>query len=183
MAEILLEYLNRHLDLEEESKELLPLPADFYSRIAVYTRNLKRASSSSNSEVTNRLISRQSEIIQGIVSRFVALRAGKARASGSFAQLLPEERQVCLLQDSFERRIEEFVEAVTSGQSSYLELAIRKELGRNVTVRFVKPVSELIGSDLRRYGPFQPNDLASIPAANADILVANGEALVIHTRG
>lgn len=33
-----------------------------------------------------------------------------------------------------------------------------------------------------RYGPFKANDLESVPAANADILVANGEALVIYAR-
>jgi DNA replication initiation complex subunit (GINS family) len=177
----LLEYLNRHLVLEEESSDILPLPADFYTRIAAYTRNLRRTSNSGNSEVTNRLISRQSEIIRGIVRRLVALRAQKALTKSS-SQLLSEERHVFLVHEEFERRFDEFVEAVTSGQSAYLELAHRKEMSRNVTVRFLKPVAELIGSDLRRYGPFEPNDLASVPAANADILVANGEALVIYTR-
>lgn len=182
MVEPLLEYLNRHLVLEEESSDILPLPADFYSRIATYTRNLRRTSSSGNSEATSRLISRQFEIIRGIVRRLVALRAQKARIRKSSSQLLSEERHVFLVHEEFERRFNEFVEAVTSGQSAYLELAHRKELNRNVTVRFLKPVAELIGSDLRRYGPFEPNDLASVPSANADILVANGEALVVYTR-
>jgi len=181
MVEPLLEYLNRHLVLEEESPDILPLPADFYSRIATYTKNLRRASGSGNSEVTNRLISRQFEIIRGIVRRLAALRAQKALARKS-SQLLAEERHVFLVREEFERRFDEFVEAVTSGQSAYLELAHRKELSRSVTVRFLKPVAELIGSDLRRYGPFKPNDLASVPAANANILVANGEALVVYTR-
>ena len=182
MVEPLLEYLNRHLVLEEESSDILPLPADFYSRIATYTRNLRRTSNSGNSEVTSRLISRQFEIIRGIVRRLVALRAQKALARKSNSQLLSEERRVFLIREEFERHFDEFVEAVTSGQSAYLELAHRKELSRSVTVRFLKPVAELIGSDLRRYGPFKPNDLASVPAANADILVANGEALVVYTR-
>ena len=182
MPETILEYLSRHLALEEVFAPLLSLPSDLYSKTSSYTRNLRRAFNSSNSEVTNRLIARQSQLIQGTVRRLVTLRARKALAKASLAQLLPEERYVCSIEDNFERRLREFIEAVSSGQSSFLELAHRNEMGRNVTIRFIKPVTEVIGVDLRRYGPFRPSDLASVPAANADILIANGEALVVYTR-
>jgi len=43
-------------------------------------------------------------------------------------------------------------------------------------------VEEVIGFDLRRYGPFKSEDLAVIPSANADIFVANGEATIVHPR-
>ena len=182
MPETTLEHLSRHLALEEESEALLSLPADLYSQTASYTRNLRRSFNSSNSEVTNRLIERQSQLIMGTVRRLITLRAHKALEKASVAHLLPEERYVCSIEDNFEHRLQEFIEAVSSGQSSFLELAQRNEMNRNTTIRFVRPVTEIIGVDLRRYGPFRPNDLASVPAANADILIANGEALVVYTR-
>lgn len=182
MPENILEYLNRHLELEEESEKLLQLPSDFYSRVTSYARSLRRAYNPSNSEVTNSLIDRQTRMIQDMVRRLTTLRARKALVQKSFSQLLPEERHVCSLEDSFEQRLEEFIGAVSSGQSSFLELAHRNETNRNVVVRFVKPVTEVIGADLRRYGPFKPNDLASLPAANADILVANAEAVFVRSR-
>lgn len=182
MPENTLEYLNRHLELEEESEKLLQLPSDFYSRTALYARSLRRTFNPSNSEVTNRLIARQSKMIQEMIKRLATLRAHKALEQDSLSQLLPEERHVCSLEDSFEQRLGEFIDAVSSGQSSFIELAHRSEMNRNVVIRFIKPVSEVIGADLRRHGPFKPNDLASLPAANADILIANDEAVVVHTR-
>jgi len=183
LPESMLEYMNRHLELEEESEKLCQLPADFYSKTASYARNLRRASNPSNSEITNRLIARQSTMIRGMVRRLATLRARKAVEQGSLSQLLPEERHVCSLEEGYEGRLEEFIGAVSTGQSSYIELAHRREMNRNVVLRFIKPVSELMGADLRRYGPFKPNDLASLPAANADILVANEEAVVVRSRG
>ena len=182
MPENTLEFLNRHLALEEESEKLIQLPSDLYSRTASYARSLRRASSPSNSEITNRLLARQSTMIRDMIGRLVALRARKAISQAVVSQLLPEERYVCSPEESYTTRLDEFVTAVSSGQSSFLELAHRSEMNRNVVVRFTKPVSEVIGADLRRYGPFRPNDLASLPAANADILVANDEAVVVRSR-
>ena len=35
---------------------------------------------------------------------------------------------------------------------------------------------------MRRYGPFEPEDVASLPAANADILILAGDAVEVFTR-
>ena len=35
---------------------------------------------------------------------------------------------------------------------------------------------------MRKYGPFVVDDVASIPAASADILIAAGDAIEIYTR-
>jgi hypothetical protein len=43
-------------------------------------------------------------------------------------------------------------------------------------------VNELVGFDMRRYGPFEVDDVASIPAASADVLIAGGDAVEIVTR-
>jgi DNA replication factor GINS len=182
LPETILEYLKRHLELEEQSEKLIRLPEEFYTRVASYARNLRRASGSGNSEITNRLISKQFQLIEGMVERLATLRTSKALAAGSVSLLLPEERYVCFEGGIFGRRLDAFVEAVSSGQSSFLELANRREVSRNNTVRFLKPVTEIIGLDLRRYGPFKADDLASVPAANAEILVANGEAVIVYSR-
>lgn len=182
MVEPILEFVKRHLELQLHSQQIVPLPDDFYSRVATYSANLRRSSNSSNSEVTNRLISKQIELIEGMIKTMVETRTRIATSTNTLQQLLLEERYVCEPSALFEKRLETLVKSVSSGQPSFLELAQRHELGRSVTVRLLKPVTEVVGPDLRRYGPFEPNDLASVPLANADILVANGEAVIIHTR-
>ena len=182
LAETTLEFVKRHLDSELQSDELHQLPADFYQRVSQYCQKLKRSAGSGNSEASIRLIARQTEMIGSMARQLLELRATKARTEVSFLQLLPEERYVCSAQQGFRRRFDAFVEALSLGKPSFVELAHRAEATRNMTVRFVKGTGELVGTDLRRYGPFQENDVASIPAANAAILISGGDAIEVYTR-
>ncbi len=174
--------MRRQLEGEERSEKLQQLPNDTYSIVATYTQNLKRVANSNNSEITTRLVQRQLELIDGMVRHLLSIRIRKATSQGIAQSLLPEERFVCSATTEFRRRNEEFVNAVVNGRPSFVASANQSELGRRITVRFLKPVEEIIGFDLKRYGPFKTQDLAVIPSANADVLVANGEAVVVHPR-
>jgi DNA replication factor GINS len=182
MAETTLEYLRRRLDSEAQSESLLPLPSDFYSSLSAYSQKLKRSASSGASEVSQRLIATQSRMIESMVKQLLKLRTRKAMQQNALLQLLPEERYVCLAEQKFQRRFQTMIEAVSGGQPSFVEFAHQNESQRSVTVRFVKHVNELVGLDLRRYGPFETDDVASIPAASADILIAGGDAVEVYTR-
>lgn len=182
MAETTIEYLRRRLDSETQSEGLLPLPTDFYSSISAYSQKLKRSSVSGASEVSVRLIATQTRMIESMVRQLLKLRTRKATQQNALLQLLPEERYVCSAEQKFQRRFQTLVEAVAGGQPSFVEFAHLNETQRNVTVRFVKHVNELVGLDMRRYGPFEAEDVASIPAASADILIAGGDAMEVYTR-
>lgn len=182
MAESTLEYLRRHLDAESQSPSILPLPNDFYSKLAAYTQKLKRASVSGASEASVKLIATQVRMIESMARALLNTRATKATQQNALLQLLPEERYVCAAQQKFQRRLESMVRAVSQGQPSFVELAHRSESERTLTVRFTSRVNELVGLDLKRYGPFEVDDIASLPASNADILIAGGEAVEVRTR-
>lgn len=134
------------------------------------------------SDVSVRLFTAQAKMIESMVRQLLKLRTRKAMQQNALLQLLPEERYVCSAEQKFQRRFQTLVEAVSSGQPSFVEFAHLSEAQRSVTVRFVKHVNELVGLDMRHYGPFEPEDVASIPAASADILIAGGDAVEIYTR-
>lgn len=182
MAETTLEYLRRRLDSESQSESLLPLPNDFYSRLSTYSQRLKRSAGSGSSEVSVRLVATQAKMVESMVSQLLKLRTKKAMKQNTLLQLLPEERYLCSAEAKFQRRFQTLVDAVSFGQPSFVEFAHMSESQRNVTVRFVKHVNELVGLDMRHYGPFEADDVASIPAASADILIAGGDALEVYTR-
>jgi len=161
---------------------LLQLPDDFYVTVATYAQLLKRTSSSSGSDLTNKLIAKQSDLLGSMVRDLVHVRMTKASSQKSFAQLLPEERYVCSMERNYARNLDTFIQAVALGQPSTVEAERKSELARSTTVRFLKHVDELVGLDLRKYGPYEAEDLALIPAANADLLVANGEAVEVTPR-
>ncbi len=182
MPETTLEYLRRRLDSESQTETLLPLPGDFYSSLSAYSQKLKRSSGYGASEVTVRLIATQARMVESMVSQLLKVRTRKAMRQNALLQLLPEERYVCSAEQKFQRRFQTLVEAVSGGQPSFVEFAHLSESQRSVTVRFVKHVNELVGLDMRRYGPFDADDVASIPAASADILIAGGDAVEVYTR-
>lgn len=117
-----------------------------------------------------------------MVDQLLKLRIKKATQKNALLQLLPEERYVCSAEQKFQRRFRTMVESVSHGKPSFVEFAHLSESKRNVTIRFVKHVNEVVGFDMRRYGPFEVDDIASIPAASADILMADGDAIEVYTR-
>ncbi len=182
MVDATLEYLKKVLDSEIQASALVQLPGDFYSKISVYGRKLRRSAGSSASEVANRLITKQARIIDSMVRELLTVRANKATQQRTFLRLLPEERYVCSAQQKFQKRFELFTDAVSAGQPSFIEFARRSEAERSISVRLTKHVNELVGPGLRRYGPFEAEDVVSLPAANADVLIASGDAVEICTR-
>ena len=182
MPEGTLDALRRQLDLEAQAEKLVTIPSDFYSKLSLYSQSLRRSSASGGSELTLRLAAAQSLLIEGMTRSLIETRTAKAIRQNDVASLLPEERYVCSTRQAHQRRLAAFVQAVSEGSPSFIEFANRKESQRNVTVRFVKPVAEMVGLDMKRYGPYEVEDVASIPSSNADILISNGDAVEILPR-
>lgn len=55
-----------------------------------------------------------------------------------------------------------------------------KEEAELVSVRIIKPIPEIVGSDAKSYGPFKTDDIVKIPRENADILVKHEAAVEIE---
>lgn len=49
-----------------------------------------------------------------------------------------------------------------------------------MTLRFLRPVPCIIGSDMKTYGPFQVEDVASVPVENGRILIKQGLAKAVE---
>jgi DNA replication initiation complex subunit (GINS family) len=61
-------------------------------------------------------------------------------------------------------------------ESKPLETPAHKRL----TLRFTKPIPSIMGADMKSYGPFVAEDVASLPAVNAKMLVKQGLAVLIE---
>ncbi len=55
------------------------------------------------------------------------------------------------------------------------------DTARIVSVRFIKSVPRFLGPELETYGPFEPDDIASLPGIIARALVTKQRAEEIHT--
>jgi DNA replication initiation complex subunit (GINS family) len=51
---------------------------------------------------------------------------------------------------------------------------------KRLTIRFLKSIPAIMGADMKSYGPFVAEDVASLPASNAQVLVKQGLAVLIE---
>jgi DNA replication initiation complex subunit (GINS family) len=183
------EILRQALESEEISETLNMIPADTYVKLASYAQKLRATTGSNNDDAPGRLAKKQLWLMEVMTRRLLQVRLAKAekeeaatREDGqahSAKNLLTEERQINDAFRKLETRQERFVKAVVDGQPSFFTLIQRRETQRMTTVRISKRVGEIIGADLKRYGPFEVNDVARLPAGNAQVMVASKQAAPI----
>ncbi len=185
------ESLSQVLESEEASEGLTALPADTYLRLATYAQKLRMTGGSGGDDLSGRLARKQLWLIEVMTKRLLEARLAKVQKEESAydvgtsqhatRNLLPEERYISHALDSLAVKEERFLRAVADGQPSFFGLVQRKETERKATVRLSKRMGEIIGADLKRYGPFEVNDVARLPAANAQAMVASGQAAPVST--
>jgi DNA replication initiation complex subunit (GINS family) len=186
------EKLRQVLESEEASETLTPLPADAYIKLANYAQKLRATTGSGNEDAPGRLARKQLWLIEVMTKRLLQLRLAKAakeeaatheadQPQRSSKSLLPEERYINDMLRQLTKKEERFVKAVADGQPSFFTLVQRRETQRMTTVRISKRVGEIIGADLKRYGPFEVNDVARLPVGNAEVMVASRQAVPIST--
>jgi DNA replication factor GINS len=72
------------------------------------------------------------------------------------------------------------LKGVLSGNTSVKVEA--KEKPKKRVLRFLREVPAIIGADMKSYGPFKPEDVASVPAENAKILIKQGLAAEVEAK-
>jgi|SRR5271170_7588195 len=186
--------LTRILESEEASEELTAIPADTYVRLSNYAQKLRATTGSGNEDVPGRLAKKQLWLMEVMTRRLLQVRLAKAEKEGaathgsgtpaySSRNLLPEERHINDMLLQVAKTQERFVKAVVDGQPSFFAIVQRGETQRMTTVRISKRVGEIIGADLKRYGPFEVNDVGRLPAGNAQVMVASGQAVPVSIDG
>jgi DNA replication factor GINS len=171
---------------EKESIELQLLPKDFYIKLAEYVRKI-RAESRMLDEKTARakMLIHESKNVQKMVKELVLLRhektVKKALDGESIAAegLTDEEEKLAKdVVPSFES-FQMLLKDVLGGRVPQVE---GREKPRKRVLRFTKEIPAIIGADMKTYGPFKPEDVASLPQENAKILVKQGVAVEVETK-
>jgi len=187
-----IERLRQTLESEEASEALSVMPAETYIKLAGYAQKLRATTGSNTNDAPGRLAKKQLWLMEGMIRRLLHLRLAKAAKEEAIIQqddqsprpsrnLLPEERYVNDVLQQLAKKEERFVKAVVDGQPSFFTLVQRRETQRMTTIRISKHVGEIIGADLKRYGPFEVNDVARLPVGNAQVMVASKQAVPVSS--
>ncbi len=166
---------------EKTSEKPQPLPNDFYRRASGYMEGLESDSAASDPHtVQGRLLADERKMAQRLLDELREARLRKivsAAKDGAIStnDLTEEERT---LVTHFNESLSSFKERNGAKQSTQKQ-EDRTELS---VLRFLDNVPEIVGVDLKIYGPYKKEDVGSLPNQNALALVKQGLAKEIDVK-
>ncbi len=170
---------------ERGSPDVQPLPPEFFSEMSEYSSALREQTRMlDTSSVRGKIAEKEGEYAEQMIRELSRLRLRKIieaeleNTAIPASALTTEEKR---LHSDLRRLLSshgEGVRDVLMGRAPRVEVAPtpgRGEQGFRV-VRFLQPLPAIMGVDMKTYGPFKPEEVASIPAENAENLIRRGIA-------
>jgi DNA replication initiation complex subunit (GINS family) len=183
---------------EIDDASLGGLPPDFYAKIADYLKRINEDSGLLDKKsVKVNLLDRETQNVKRMLEELLWARFKKLVKTITQNQTLPselltvEEAKMCESFVNFSGAYRKFSEGLMQGQNVKVEAqTVRAEVQtvkvdaevsrKRVTLRFTKNTPAIIGLDMKTYGPFMVEDVASLPAENAKIFVKQGLAVLVE---
>ncbi len=173
MGETMLTYetLRRMMVDEKGSKKLLELPGNFFEEAKAYLENKAEFSGSKEDawelDSSRRVLQDLLEIREG---KLLELALFHVRSGVNPGSLTKEEKSFF---DSMVSQIKQFQDKRTEMFNGKREPM--------ATVALLEDIPKFVGSDMRNYGPFEKGDIATVPEANAKLLIEKGIAKQMNT--
>ena len=159
------------------------LSSDFYQRMESYLGGLEQETTSIDEHtVKGRLALREKEIVTRLLHELKQARTRKllllAQTGEAIddANLTEEER-------GFVKEFDKSLQILSQSKIETKPLENEEETIELSVVRFLQDIPEIVGTDLKMYGPYKKEDIGSLPAQNAQALVKQGAAREIEVRG
>ena len=165
---------------ELENTELEKLLSDFYSRVADYLRRLKEEGRMLDKRtVKARLLKDEMQNVKRMVHELIQTRYRKLVKKAAKGERIPsgflttEEKKIYASVLPVAEAYHSLAENILRGHAQKVNVEQNR---KNAVLRFLKKVPEIIGADMKTYGPFKIEDVASLPLDNSKILVKQGLA-------
>lgn len=160
---------------ELEELELVKLPPDFYARIVEYVKKLKEESRMLDKRtVRANLLRKEMQNMKRMVRELIRARYRKlvnktVKGEDVSRELLTvEEEQIYGKISPLIETVSSFAPEILHGHTPRTMIDLRR---KRIAVRTLKDVPAVVGADMKTYGPFKAEDVASLPVENAKILV------------
>lgn len=184
---------------EIEEVSLGALPPDFYGKISEYMRCIKEDNKLDQKTIKLNLLEHEAQNVELMLAEILELRYKKIIKIITKNQKIPlelltvEEGKMAEKFATFSAEYQKFKEDLKQGQlvpPSPIKVAIEKDIKltatqtvptqKRLTIRFTKNIPAIMGADMKSYGPFNAEDVASLPTLNAQILVKQGLAVLVE---
>lgn len=167
------------LKKEIEVPSLQAIEPDTFQKIAASLGNLK---GQGYEGIEARVRDRMTELLAGAARLLIETRQAKIRGDEplDYSRLTDEEKYMLDGKRESEGRMAEVVTATVKGRPKVLESISARMRSKQIVVRFLKPTEAFVGVDMSKYGPFQLEDVASLPFENARSIIEGGAAVEVH---
>jgi DNA replication factor GINS len=166
--------------LELENIELERLSPEFYSRVAEYMKRLREESRMLDKRtLKTNLLEKEMRNARRMVHELIQTRyrkiIGKVVKGEEITlnSLAPEEKTVYSRLSPLAEAFKGFADEIVRGRVPKIKVEGEH---RRVVLRFLHDVPAIIGADMKTYGPFKSEDVASLPVENTKILKKQGLA-------
>lgn len=172
---------------EKESNEIQKLSKTFYAELAKYMKRIREEGRMLDKRTTKaRLMEREFENAKRLARELGRLRYDKALRNAASGKSIPRETlteeeekllgEILPLAETYKH----FLKEILRGRVSNVE---KEEKPKKLQlVRFLQEIPAIVGADMKTYGPFKPEDIATLPSENAMILVKRAAAVEIETK-
>ncbi|UCE29115.1 MAG: DNA replication complex GINS family protein [Candidatus Bathyarchaeota archaeon] len=169
---------------ERENVDVQTLPQDFYAKLADYVKRIKKERRMLDEKTAKaRLMQREFVNVRKTVSELVQLRYEK-----TLQNTLKEKTMRGVGLTSEEEKLVEGVSLLVEPYhllakdilKGHLSHVKRKEQPKKKLVRLLQEVPAIVGSDMKTYGPFKPENIATLPSENARILIRQSVAVEVE---
>jgi DNA replication initiation complex subunit (GINS family) len=178
---------------EIEEVTLGTLSPDFYVRIADYLRHIQEENKIIDKKSLKViLLEHEAQNAKWMLDQLLRARYKKLVKTITQNEKLPsdsltsEEVKICESFVVFANDYKKFANDLIKGQTAKLdEVKVSSKVEpeanhKRMALRFTKSIPAIIGADMKLYGPFIAEDVASLPVENAKILVKQGLAALIE---
>jgi DNA replication initiation complex subunit (GINS family) len=182
------------------------LPPDFYAKIAEYLGHMKEENNSiEKKSVKVNLLEHEAHNVERMLKELLDMRYKKILKTITRLQKAPielltsDEAKMCENFVSFSNSYHQFTKNLMQGEQAPITVTLiqpsvsqtaqtpRAEIKsqahvthKRLTLRFTKNIPAIMGADMKSYGPFTAEDVAALPALNAQILIKQGLAVLVE---
>jgi DNA replication initiation complex subunit (GINS family) len=170
---------------ELQNIELEELPTNFYSEVADFIAKFKEETRMLDKKAAKaRLLKHELRNVKRMLRDLMYARYKKILKKASEGEkfssgiLASEEEKLLAGILPFAEAFQSFTRNLLQGR--LIQINVEQDR-KTVLLRFLKEVPAIVGADMKPYGPFVPEDVASLPSENAKILIKQSLAQRIET--
>ena len=168
------------LKKEIETPTLQTIELDTFQKIAEALGDLK---GQAYEDIEAKVRDKMAEMFASSSRLLIETRQAKISLSEEpldYSKLTYEEKYILDGRRELNRRVDKVIYAIVNGRLKALESISSKIRSKQIVVRFLKPMEAFVGIDMNKYGPFQQEDVASLPFENAHSIIDGGGAIEVY---